>query len=94
MPAARDLQRDHRRWQPLIDFARREGWHVARMPGGHLKFLKPGGARIYTSVTASDTRAGRIARAPLGCAVPQALPAASDLWATTGHDLPQEARRV
>jgi len=53
MPTARNLKRDHRRWQPLIDFARLRGWHVAQTPEGHLRFTKPGCARIYSSATAS-----------------------------------------
>ena len=65
MTTARTLHRGHKRLKPLIVFALREGWGVARTPGGHLKFSKPGLPPIYTGATASDHRAGRNALARL-----------------------------
>lgn len=65
MTTVRILYRGHKRLKPLIDFALREGWDVARTPGGHLKLVKPGLPPIYTSATASDHRAGRNAIAQL-----------------------------
>lgn len=65
MTAAHTLHRGHKRLKPLIDFAIREGWTVARTPGGHLKFTKQGFPPIYTGATAGDHRADRNALARL-----------------------------
>ena len=58
MTIARSLQRGNKRLKPLIDFALKEGWEVARTAGGHLKFTKPGLPPIYTASTPGDRRAG------------------------------------
>jgi hypothetical protein len=65
MIPVRTLHRGHKRLQPLIDLALREGWAVVRTPEGHLKFSKRGLPPIYTSATASDHRAGQNALARL-----------------------------
>lgn len=65
MTAAHTLHRGHKRLKPLIDFAIREGWAVARTPGGHLKFTKQGLPPIYTGATAGDHRSDRNALARL-----------------------------
>lgn len=48
MPIARDRSCRHPRWQPLLEFARSEGWRVLRLPGGSLRLTKSGSAPIYT----------------------------------------------
>lgn len=65
MTAAHTLHRGHKRLKPLIDFAIKEGWTVARTPGGHLKFTKQGRPPIYTGATIGERRADRNALARL-----------------------------
>ena len=47
MIVAHITHRGHKRWNPLIDFARKEGWAVSHTPDGHLTFTKPGLPSIY-----------------------------------------------
>ncbi|MFC4160753.1 type II toxin-antitoxin system HicA family toxin [Chitinimonas lacunae] len=65
MPSPRELCRGRKQLLPLVEHALARGWTVARTPGGHLRFNKPGLPPIYTSATASDHRSWRNARAQL-----------------------------
>jgi hypothetical protein len=68
MPSLCDLHRAHRRLQPLIEFARREGWDVVGRAGGSLLFAKANLPAIYSGA-ADDCRARCNAIAQLRCAV-------------------------
>ena len=78
MSVAHTLYRGHKRLKPLIDFALRDGWDIARTPGGHLKFIKHGFPPIYTSARTTDHRAGRNAMAQL-----RPADRTADPWSTT-----------
>jgi len=85
MANAHELARGHKRLRALIEFAIGEGWHVKRTPGGHLKFTKAGYAPIYTSMTASDHRAGLNAQAQIRRADRQCCPIHESPLRGTGH---------
>lgn len=53
----------YKRLNPLIDFARKEGWSVVGRPSGRLTFTKPGLPPIYTGATAGNHRISRNAQA-------------------------------
>ncbi|WP_413730212.1 type II toxin-antitoxin system HicA family toxin [Sodalis sp. RH22] len=72
-----ELIRGHKQLRAVIEFALAEGWRVVRTHGGHLKFIRPGYATIYTGSTPSDHRVGRNARARLRRAKRQASELAS-----------------
>jgi hypothetical protein len=59
MSKAHELCRGRKRLLPLVALALREGWDVCRLPGGRLKFAKPGLPPIFSSFTVSDARAER-----------------------------------
>lgn len=54
MTSASDPNRRLARFRPLIDHAFREGWAVQHMPGGQLRFMKPGLPTISTGSTSID----------------------------------------
>jgi hypothetical protein len=56
------MRKDLRR---LAAEAQRQGWSVEKTGGGHLKWVAPSGARVYTASTPSDPRAFANVRAML-----------------------------
>jgi len=94
VPIADDIEPRSERIQSLIDFARREGWHVCRTPGRQTQFTNPGYAPIYSRAPSSDANERREDReASLGVAydVPPGFP---DSSAATGNDRPKEVRHA
>ena len=44
-------------WVELIHQAEKQGWRVEVTKGGHLKWVAPNGKVIFSSYSASDSRA-------------------------------------
>lgn len=93
MSVARDLEPGSGRIQSLLDFARREGWHVGGSPGGHFRFTKPGYASIYTGSSPSGAP-DRSHDAGTLCRVADDAPTITPGPSTTkGSNRPKEVRR-